>query len=87
MKIEGSFPARTSIAMSSNFRNSIPAEVGAIYDEYSSLFAKLTHKQGNSDIFDDPLFDPYWLYQALDKAIQVGKCTVYYRTVSFMRKK
>jgi ABC-type glycerol-3-phosphate transport system substrate-binding protein len=63
------FPARRSVAESDTFRKQAP--LGAI-DVYNAYLPTLERTSANMEpnLFNDPRFDPYWLYRAIDRAIQ-----------------
>ncbi|NOK57789.1 MAG: hypothetical protein GFH27_549287n93 [Chloroflexi bacterium AL-W] len=64
-----SFPARRSVAQSQTFTARTSPETIELYEAYLPVLDNPMTFQ-SQDLFSDHHFDPYWLYQAIDNAIQ-----------------
>lgn len=65
------FPARRSLALSEAFREQLSLDAQEVYDTYLPVLDR-TPSKVTPDLFDNPQFDPYWLYRAIDRALQGG---------------
>jgi ABC-type glycerol-3-phosphate transport system substrate-binding protein len=65
------FPARSSLAQSEDFLSQALPGAEAVYQAYQPVLEQPT-TDTLPDIFTDPQFDPFWLYRAIDRAMQGG---------------
>ncbi|MEM8531366.1 MAG: extracellular solute-binding protein [Chloroflexota bacterium] len=65
----GSFPARRSLAQSPTFLSQASPRAAELYEDYLPRLNDPT-ALSEQDLFNTPFFDPFWLYRAVDRAIQ-----------------
>ena len=63
------FPARISVAESQAYLSRTLPGAAEVYRAYAPLLRETSATAGE-ELWDDPQFDPFWLYQAIDRAIQ-----------------
>jgi multiple sugar transport system substrate-binding protein len=68
---QGQFPARRSVADSEAFRAKLSPDALELYTSYLPALDQPPASLPQ-DMFTDPQFDPYWLYRAIDRAMQGG---------------
>lgn len=63
------FPARRSVAQSSTFSAGLASGAAELYEAYLPALNEpmILVQEG---LFNDPFFDPFWLYRAVDRAVQ-----------------
>lgn len=64
-----SFPARQSLAQSPTFLSQAAPGAAELYEDYLPRLNDPRALSGQ-DLFNTPFFDPFWLYRAVDRAIQ-----------------